>query len=86
MSQPERAFAPIHRLPDSEVERLLVTGERRDELREMLGDDAYRELSRLAPRDPATRPRARRTVYVLPGLKGSRIATHGRLNDDVLGR
>ena len=84
MSQPERALAPIHRLPDAEIERLLVTGERRDELKAMLGDDAYRELSRLARRAAATRPRARRPVYVLPGLMGSRIGTHGRLLDDVL--
>jgi hypothetical protein len=84
MSQPEHDLAPIHRLPDPEIERLLVTGERREELKAMLGDDAYRELSRLARRAAATRPRARRPVYVLPGLMGSRIGTHGRLLDDVL--
>jgi pimeloyl-ACP methyl ester carboxylesterase len=84
MSRAERAIAPIHRLPDEAIERLLVTGERRDELVAMLGDEAYRELSRLARRAAATRPRARRPVYVLPGLLGSRIGTHGRLIDDVL--
>jgi pimeloyl-ACP methyl ester carboxylesterase len=84
MSRAERATAPIHRLPDEEIERLLVTGERRDELVAMLGDEADRELSRLARRAAASHPRARRPVYVLPGLMGSRIGTHGRLIDDVL--
>jgi CHAT domain-containing protein/pimeloyl-ACP methyl ester carboxylesterase len=84
MTQSQRALAPIHRLPDPEIERLLVTGERRVELEAMLGDAAYRELSRLARRAAATRPRARRPVYVLPGLMGSRIGTRGRVVDDVL--
>jgi pimeloyl-ACP methyl ester carboxylesterase len=84
MTAAERATAPVHRLPDEEIERLLVTGERREELVAMLGDEAYRELSRLARRAAAIRPRAQRPVYLLPGLMGSRIGTHGRLLDDVL--
>jgi pimeloyl-ACP methyl ester carboxylesterase len=80
----ERRSAPIHRLPDDEIERLLVTGERRDELVAMLGEDAYRELSALAKRAAASRPRSRRPVYVLPGLMGSRIGTRGRVLDNVL--
>jgi pimeloyl-ACP methyl ester carboxylesterase len=79
-----RPQAPIHRLPDEEIERLLVTGERRDELVAMLGEEAYRELSALARRAAASRPRSRKPVYVLPGLMGSRIGTRGRVVDDVL--
>jgi len=84
MNPAERATAPVHRLPDDEIERLLVTGERRQELVAVLGEDAYRELRRLARRAAATRVRSRRPVYVLPGLMGSRIGTRGRIFDDVL--
>ena len=87
MAQPriaERSRLPVHRLHDEEVERLLATGERRAELVELLGEDGYRELSQLARQARAVRHRGGPTVYVLPGLMGSRIGTRGRLLDDVL--
>ena len=37
----ERSRLPVHRLHDEEVERLLASGERRAELVELLGEDAY---------------------------------------------
>ena len=80
----ERSRLPVHRLHDEEVERLLASGERRAELVELLGEDAYRELSQLARQARAVRRRGGPTVYVLPGLMGSRIGTRGRLLDDVL--
>jgi len=80
----ERSRLPVHRLHDEEVERLLASGERRAELVELLGEDGYRELSQLARQARAVRRRVGPTVYVLPGLMGSRIGTRGRLLDDVL--
>jgi hypothetical protein len=76
---------PVHRLHDEDVERLLATGERRQELAALLGEPAYRELSTLARRAAATRRRASGPrVYVLPGLMGSRLGSRGKLLDDVL--
>jgi len=75
---------PVHRLHDEEVERLLATGERRQELVALFGEQGYRELSALARRAAARRaPRGPR-VYVLPGLMGSRLGARGVLLDDVL--
>jgi pimeloyl-ACP methyl ester carboxylesterase len=75
---------PLTRLPDEEVERLLASGERAEELRAWFGDEGYRELSSLARRAAQTRHRGGPPTYVLPGLMGSRIGTRGRLLDDVL--
>ncbi len=80
----QRAPLPLHRLHDEEIERLLASGERRAELVALFGPQGYRELSALARKTSATRLRAGRVVYVLPGLMGSRIGTRGRLLDDVL--
>ncbi len=79
-----RAPLPLHRLHDEDIERLLVSGERRAELAAQLGPRGYRELSALAKRAGETRSRGGPVVYVLPGLMGSRIGTRGRLLDDVL--
>ncbi len=79
-----RAPLPLHRLHDEDIERLLVSGERRAELAAQLGPRGYRELSALARRAEETRSRGGPVVYVLPGLMGSRIGTRGRLLDDVL--
>jgi CHAT domain-containing protein/pimeloyl-ACP methyl ester carboxylesterase len=79
-----KASLPVHRLHDEDVERLLATGERREDLVALLGEDGYRELAALARRAAAVRRRGSPTVYVLPGLMGSRIGTRGRLLDDVL--
>lgn len=84
MNKVGRAPLPVHRLHDDAVEQLLATGERRNELRALFGDPAYRELSALARRAAATRGRPAGRVYVLPGLMGSRLGTRGRLLDDVL--
>ena len=75
---------PVHRLHDDEIERLLVTGERRGELVSLFGEAGYRELSTLARRAATRRGPAGPRVYVLPGLMGSRIGTRGVLLDDVL--
>jgi CHAT domain-containing protein len=75
---------PVHRLHDEEIERLLATGERRQELVALFGERAYRELSALARRAATRRATGGPRVYVLPGLMGSRIGTRGRLLDDVL--
>src|SRR3954470_6442050 len=75
---------PVHRLQDEEVERLLASGERKAELTAFFGDKAYRELSSLARRAAAKRPRGGPRVYVLPGLMGSRVGTRGVLLDDVV--
>jgi hypothetical protein len=77
---------PVHRLHDEEIERLLATGERRQELIALFGEQGYRELSTLARRAATTaamRAPGRR-VYVLPGLMGSRLGSRGVLLDDVL--
>ncbi len=79
-----RAPLPLHRLHDEDIERLLVSGERRAELAAQLGPRGYRELAALAKRAGETRSRGGPVVYVLPGLMGSRIGTRGRLLDDVL--
>ena len=79
-----RAHLPLHRLHDEDIERLLVSGERRAELSAQFGPRGYRELSALARRASETRTRGGPIVYVLPGLMGSRIGTRGRLLDDVL--
>ena len=84
MSPAAKAGLPVHRLHDEDIERLLATGERKPELVELLGEDGYRELSQLARQARAMRRRGGPTVYVLPGLMGSRIGTRGRLLDDVL--
>jgi pimeloyl-ACP methyl ester carboxylesterase len=76
-------LAPPHRLHDEAIERLLASGERRRELVALLGEAGYRELSALARRAQETR-RAGPSVYVLPGLMGSRIGTRGKLLDDVI--
>ena len=76
---------PVHRLHDEEIERLLATGERRQELVALFGERGYRELSSLARRAAAKRaPQRGPRVYVLPGLMGSRIGSRGLLLDDVL--
>lgn len=79
-----RAQLPLHRLHDDEIERLLVSGERRAELSAQFGPRGYRELAVLARRASQARTRGGPVVYVLPGLMGSRIGTRGRLLDDVL--
>lgn len=84
MGAPGQLLLPVHRLHDDEVERLLASGERRQELRALFGDAACRDLSALARRAATTRPRGGPRVYVLPGLMGSRIGTRGMLLDDVL--
>ena len=83
MTAPHFAL-PVHRLHDEEVERLLATGERRQELTALFGDQGYRELSSLARRAAARRGPIDGRVYVLPGLMGSRIGSRGVLLDDVL--
>jgi hypothetical protein len=76
---------PVHRLHDEEIERLLATGERRQDLVALFGERGYRELSSLARRAAAKRaPERGPRVYVLPGLMGSRIGSRGMLLDDVL--
>lgn len=75
---------PVHRLHDEEIERLLVTGERRNELTALFGEPGYRELSALARRAATRRAPPGPRVYVLPGLMGSRIGSRGVLLDDVL--
>lgn len=79
-----RASLPLHRLHDEEIERLLVSGERRAELTALFGAAGYRELSALARQAASTRSRGGAVVYVLPGLMGSRLGTRGRLLDDVI--
>ena len=79
-----RAPLPLHRLHDEDIERLLVSGERRAELAALFGPRGHRELAALAKRASGTRLRGMPVVYVLPGLMGSRIGTRGRLLDDVL--
>jgi pimeloyl-ACP methyl ester carboxylesterase len=79
-----RAHLPLHRLHDEDIERLLVSGERRAELSAQFGPRGYRELATLARRASEARTRGGPVVYVLPGLMGSRIGTRGRLLDDVL--
>ena len=79
-----RAPLPLHRLHDEDIERLLVSGERRAELSAQFGPRGYRELATLAKRASEIRKRGGPVVYVLPGLMGSRIGTRGRLLDDVL--
>ena len=49
---------PVHRLHDEEIERLLATGERRQELTALFGDKAYRELSRARTTSRRTARRA----------------------------
>lgn len=78
------ARLPLHRLHDEDIERLLEDGERRKELVTLFGEAGYRELSTLARQAAVARRRGGPTVYVLPGLMGSRIGTRGRLLDDVL--
>jgi pimeloyl-ACP methyl ester carboxylesterase len=78
------ATLPLHRLHDEELERLLASGERKAELVAYFGGPGYRELSTLARRAAATTVRAGPSVYVLPGLMGSRIGARGRLLDDVV--
>jgi hypothetical protein len=76
---------PVHRLHDEEIERLLATGERRQDLVALFGERGYRELSSLARRAATRRsPERGPRVYVLPGLMGSRIGSRGLLLDDVL--
>ncbi len=75
---------PVHRLHDDEIERLLATGERRQELVALLGEPGYRELSALARRAATRRGPTDARVYVLPGLMGSRLGSRGVLLDDVL--
>jgi hypothetical protein len=79
-----RAPLPLHRLHDEEIERLLASGDRRQELTALFGAEGYQELSALARQAAATRVRGGPAVYVLPGLMGSRIGTRGRLLDDVI--
>ena len=79
-----RGALPVHRLHDEEIERLLVTGERRNELTALFGEPGYRELSALARRAATRRAPPGPRVYVLPGLMGSRIGSRGVLLDDVL--
>ncbi len=78
------ARLPLHRLHDEDIERLLASGERKAELVAQFGEAGHRELSTLARQAAATRRLGGPTVYVLPGLMGSRIGTRGRLLDDVL--
>lgn len=71
---------------DLEVEELLASGERRDELVAYFGADEYRELARLtraarhAPLDRGLR------VFVVPGVMGSQLGLRrrGALPNDVL--
>ena len=84
MTQAARQL-PVHRLHDDEIERLLASGERRQELIAFFGERGYRELHSLARRAAAKRAAGRGPlVYVLPGLMGSRLGSRGLLLDDVL--
>lgn len=84
MTQAARPL-PVHRLHDDEIERLLASGERRQDLVAFFGERGYRELRSLARRAAARRAAGRGPlVYVLPGLMGSRLGSRGLLLDDVL--
>lgn len=83
MTRPASPSPSLGRLHDEDVERLLASGERRRELVALFGEAGYRELSTLARRAAEVRRRGP-TVYVLPGLMGSRIGTRGRILDDVI--
>jgi hypothetical protein len=80
----QKLALPVHRLHDEDVERLLATGERRQELTALFGEQGYRELSALARRAAAKRGKSGPRIYLLPGLMGSRLGSRGVLLDDVL--
>jgi hypothetical protein len=59
-------------LSDVDLERLLVTGQMREELTAYFGEDEYRELTRLAKRAARATP-AGPTVIIVPGVMGSQL-------------
>jgi pimeloyl-ACP methyl ester carboxylesterase len=72
---------------DDEIERLLVRGERREELEAFFGAAEYRELARLARvahRRPA--PTDGHPTIIVPGIMGTQLGTarHAPLPRDIL--
>ena len=62
---------------DTEIETYLRSGEKEPELRREFGDALYEDLSQLANaigRQPPALERARRKVFILPGIMGSRLS------------
>jgi pimeloyl-ACP methyl ester carboxylesterase len=89
---PPRAKAdhvsPYDRLAvsDIEMEALLATGAKRDELVAYFGLEEYLDLVRLAQAARAVGPTAGLRVFVVPGIMGSQLGVRrrGRLPNDVV--
>jgi pimeloyl-ACP methyl ester carboxylesterase len=60
--------------PEGEVERLLVSGERRRELLAYFGEAEYERLLTLAIAAAAVTPDPERVVFFVPGIMGSQLA------------
>ena len=72
---------------DVEIERMLVSGEQRQELAAYFGEAEYADLVRLARKaERVTVKEAHPHVFVIPGILGSQlgIARHAPLPNDVL--
>ena len=62
-------------LSESDMHAFLCSGEHERTLAAYFGPDEYVELRSLAKRAKVREPRTRGTVYVLPGIMGSKLAT-----------
>jgi pimeloyl-ACP methyl ester carboxylesterase len=60
--------------PEGEVERLLVSGDRRRELLAYFGEAEYERLRTLAIAAAAVTPDPNRVVFFVPGIMGSQLA------------
>jgi CHAT domain-containing protein/pimeloyl-ACP methyl ester carboxylesterase len=73
-----------YRLPDSALERALLSGEQGSVIESYFGEDSYQELCALAKQAASKSVRGGPRVLILPGIMGSKLGTPGKLFDDVI--
>jgi len=67
---------PVSELTTEDLDALLASGERSDELAEFFGRDLFTDIQRAKPNRRAVRG-GRRRVYILPGVMGSTLGSPG---------
>jgi pimeloyl-ACP methyl ester carboxylesterase len=72
------------KLNDQAVEKFLASGEHSGMLEDYFGEEAYRELSKLAREASSRSVRGGPRVLIIPGIMGSKLGKKGRLFDDTI--
>ncbi len=74
------------KLNDQVVEKYLASGEHSGMLEDYFGEEAYRELRRLAREASSRSVRGGPRVLIIPGIMGSKIGKKRKLLDRLLSR